>query len=107
MMRKNKKQLLCVLCALSLFLFSSCKILSPSPKTWKGPTAEHSSSQTDREPYTKRHYSGDIEHFDIPLEERPRDSFDKRAFLVAFFEFKDIIQSEYDEANEAKLLALL
>lgn len=106
MMRKNKKQLLCVLCALSLFLFSSCKILSPFPKTWKGPTAEHSSSQTDREPYTKRHYSGDIEHFDIPLEERPRDSFDKRAFLVAFFEFKDIIQSEYDEANEAKLLAL-
>ena len=32
MMRKNKKQLLCVLCALSLFLFSSCKILSPFPK---------------------------------------------------------------------------
>ena len=67
---------------------------------------EHSSSQMDREPYTKRHYSGNIEHFDIPLEERSRDSFDKRTFLVAFFEFEDIIQSEYDEANEAKLLAL-
>lgn len=72
----------------------------------KDTTTEQTAPQTSREPYTKRHYSGNVEHFDIPLEERSRDSFDKNAFLVAFFEFKDIIESEYIEENEARLLEL-
>lgn len=95
-----------MLCVLSLLMLSGCKILSNPPKTQEDMTTEQPSPQTSREPYTKRHYSGNVEHFDIPLEERSRDSFDKDAFLAAFFEFKDIIESEYIEENEARLLEL-
>ena len=90
MIQKNKKQFLCVLCVFSLLILSGCRILSSLSKTQGNTATEPPVPQTSREPYTKRHYSGDIKHFDIPLEERSRNSFDKNAFLVAFFEFKDI-----------------
>ena len=106
MIQKNKKRFLCVLCVFSLLMLSGCRILSSPPKMQKDTTTEQPAPQTSRDPYIKRHYSGNFERFDIPLEERSRDSFDKDAFLVVFFEFKDIIESEYIEENEARLLEL-
>lgn len=106
MIQKNKKQFLCVLCIFSLLILSGCRILSSLSKIQGNTATEPPVPQTSREPYTKRHYSGDIKHFDIPLEERSRNSFDKNAFLVAFFEFKDIIESEYNEEKESELIEL-
>ena len=98
---------------LLLFIFAlltsaGCDIILYPTKTPEHTVAEdvQASPQISREPYTKLHYSGNIQHFDIPFAERSRDTFDKSIFIEMFFEFKNIIDNEYDEENESRLIEL-
>ena len=81
-------------------------VLEEEPKPTKELESTEYLTQASREPYTRRYYSSDVERFDVPLGERSRVFFDKDAFVIVFFEFKDIIKAQYTEENETRLLEL-
>ena len=111
--KKILKPFLCLLCILAILASAGCgmmgellNVLEEEPKPTKELESTEDLTQPSREPYTRRYYSSDVERFDVPLGERSRVFFDKDAFVIVFFEFKDIIEAQYTEENETRLLEL-
>lgn len=107
MAKKSKRKAL--LCLMIPFILTGCGTFPNLPKgkiTNNPANTDSSKTKNNREPYTKRHYSESIQHFNVPLSERSCDTFDKEGFIKAFFEFNEIIENTYAQENEPRLIEL-
>ncbi len=104
-MRNFSKKLLCGICTAALVFTSGCipffKKLPASTSTSNSSSSSSSLTSSDsssQDTFTSNYYSP-IEHRDISLSDRPRDSFDEELFDSFCDDFRNALESSGNETT--------